>query len=206
MNEFHTIEKEEFSTLGDMTADFSASDVSRAAIDGINWYYQEVLNATSFKEVEVDGVKKYEPCRPNGKSKIMTYKDLAPEQLFERKLSFQCLSEVIRQSRPSVAFSEVNTHRRFEMKHPSVNFLRMGEKEGNVTSIKISKEKKRLRKEKGKFRFPIWMKKATSSKPMIGIGAKYFFFSSRFLKSRGKCISFAQFVYFLSEVSLLFTF
>ena len=64
------------------------------------------------------------------------------------------------------------------MKHPSVNILRMGETEGNVTSIKITKEKKRLRKEKGRFKFPKWMKKgekATVSKPMIGIGAKYYF-------------------------------
>ena len=39
------------------------------------------------------------------------------------------------------------------------------------------------------------------------IGAKYlFFFSSRSLKMREKYISFAQFVYFLREVCLLFNF
>ena len=38
-------------------------------------------------------------------------------------------------------------------------------------------------------------------------GAKYLgFFSSRSLKLREKCISFAQFVYFLREVCLLFNF
>ena len=38
-------------------------------------------------------------------------------------------------------------------------------------------------------------------------GAKYLvFFSSRSLKTREKCISFAQFVYFLREVCLLFNF
>ena len=39
------------------------------------------------------------------------------------------------------------------------------------------------------------------------LGAKYlFFFSSRSLKKREKYISFAQFVYFLREVCLLFNF
>ena len=43
--------------------------------------------------------------------------------------------------------------------------------------------------------------------PPDGLGAKYLdFFSSRSLKMRGKCISFAQFVYFLREVCLLFNF
>ena len=170
MNDFHTIKDEQFSTLGDMTDDFSASDVSRAAIDGINWYYQEVLNANEFKEVEIDGVKKYEPCGPNEKGEIMTYKDIAPEKLFERKVTFECMSEVVRQSRPSVAFSEVNKHRRFEMKHPSVNILRMGEKELNVTSKKSNKEKKRLRKDRARFKFPLWKKRRTISEPKIGTG------------------------------------
>ena len=35
------------------------------------------------------------------------------------------------------------------------------------------------------------------------LGARYFFFSSRFLKTREKCISFAM---FLREVGLLFNF
>ena len=39
----------------------------------------------------------------------------------------------------------------------------------------------------------------------LAIGAKYFFFSSRSLKTRERYISFAQFVYFLREV-LMFTF
>ena len=40
-----------------------------------------------------------------------------------------------------------------------------------------------------------------------GLGAKYLgFFSSRSLKTREKYISFAQFVYFLREVCLLFNF
>ena len=37
-------------------------------------------------------------------------------------------------------------------------------------------------------------------------GAKYFFFSTRSLKTREKYISFAQFVYFLRETRLLFNF
>ena len=42
---------------------------------------------------------------------------------------------------------------------------------------------------------------------MVVLGAKYLgFFSSRSLKTREKYISFAQFVYFLREVCLLFNF
>ena len=51
---------------------------------------------------------------------------------------------------------------------------------------------------------------AATMSPVIKIynlGAKYLcFFSSRSLKMREKCISFAQFVYFLREVCLLFNF
>ena len=57
----------------------------------------------------------------------MTYKDLEDSQLHHRKLTFHCMEEVLRQSRPTIESTEVNKHRRFEMKHPGVSIYQTKE-------------------------------------------------------------------------------
>ena len=81
-----------------------------------------------------------------------------------------------------------------------------------VSDIKIHKDKSITLFEKGELSREL--SQANSNHSSIeanlasqGLGTKYLgFFFSRSLKTREKYISFAQFVYFLREVSLLFNF
>ena len=126
-NTFHSLTDNQFKVLGEKTNMFSGSDVTRVAIDSINYYYQQVLAATHFQEVLDDkGNVKYEPLPWDSKEKgkPMTYKDLKQNELHDRKITFECVEEVLKQSKPTVGSSEVNKHRRFEMLHPAVSVLR----------------------------------------------------------------------------------
>ena len=106
----------------------TAADIARAGNDSINWYLQELLIATRFKETpDKDGKMKFEPCTINEEGTTMTYKDLEDSQLHHRKLTYHCMEEVLRQSRPTIEATEVNKHRRFEMKHPGVSIYRWKE-------------------------------------------------------------------------------
>ena len=147
-NTFHSITKDQFKVLGEKTNLYSGSDVTRVAIDSINYYYQQVLAATHFKEVLDDnGNVKYEPLPWDSKEKgkPMTYEDLKPNELYDRKITFECVEEVLRQSKPTVGSTEVNKHKRFEMYHPAVSVLRGKDKpwqnEQEKTSQKIEQEK-----------------------------------------------------------------
>ena len=143
-NGFHSLTTEDFSNLGDMTNHYSAADIARAGIDSINWYYQELLIATRFKETpDKDGKMKFEPCTINEKGTAMTYKDLEDIQLHHRRLTFHCMEEVLRQSRPTIESSEVNKHRRFEMKHPGVSIFRRKENSGLKEKEEVHKSEKR---------------------------------------------------------------
>ena len=143
-NGFHSLTKEDFSKLGDMTNHYSAADIARAGIDSINWYYQELLIATRFKETpDKDGKMKFEPCTINEKGTAMTYKDLEDIQLHHRRLTFHCMEEVLRQSRPTIESSEVNKHRRFEMKHPGVSIFRRKENSDLKEKDEVHKSEKR---------------------------------------------------------------
>ena len=52
----------QFQRLGILSEKFSASDVDRNVFDAINIYYQEVFQATYFKERDGEnGKKEYEP-------------------------------------------------------------------------------------------------------------------------------------------------
>ena len=78
-NTFHSITDDQFKVLGEKTTLYSGSDVTRFAIDSINYYYQQVLAATHFKEVLDDnGDVKYKPLPWDSKEKgnAMTYKNL----------------------------------------------------------------------------------------------------------------------------------
>ena len=143
-NGFHSLTKEDFSNLGDMTNHYSAADIARAGNDSINWYFQEVLIATRFKETpDKDGKMKFEPCTINEKGTAMTYKDLKDSQLHHRKLTFHCMEEVLRQSRPTIESTEVNKHRRFEMKHPGVSIYRTKEMLDLKEKEEVHKSEKR---------------------------------------------------------------
>ena len=143
-NDFHSLTKEDFSNLGDMTNHYSAADIARAGNDSINMYYQELLIATSFKETpDKDGKMKFEPCTINEEGTTMTYKDLEDSQLHHRKLTFHCMEEVLRQSRPTIEAEEVNKHRRFEMKHPGVSIYRWKEMLDLKEKEEVHKSEKR---------------------------------------------------------------
>ena len=143
-NGFHSLTKEDFSNLGDMTNHYSAADIARAGNDSINWYFQEVLIATRFKETpDKDGKMKFEPCTINEKGTAMTYKDLEDSQLHHRKLTFHCMEEVLRQSRPTIESTEVNKHRRFEMKHPGVSIYQTKEMLDLKEKEEVHKSEKR---------------------------------------------------------------
>ena len=143
-NGFHSLTKEDFSNLGDMTNHYSAADIARAGNDSINWYFQELLIATRFKETpDKDGKMKFEPCTINEEGTTMTYKDLEDSQLHHRKLTFHCMEEVLRQSRPTIESTEVNKHRRFEMKHPGVSIYRWKEMLDLKEKEEVHKSEKR---------------------------------------------------------------
>ena len=73
-NGFHSLTKEDFSNLGDMTNHYSAADIARAGNDSINWYFQELLIATRFKETpDKDGKMKFEPYTINEEGTTITF-------------------------------------------------------------------------------------------------------------------------------------
>ena len=153
LNEFHTITKQQFSTLGDMTENYSSSDIAKAAIDSINWYYQEVLNAKKFKKVYDDeGNLKFEPCDEKDTNGVtMKFEEIADQQLNAKKVSFECLQEVLYQSKPTIEFSEVYKHRRFEMKHPNVSVLRKRVQTEQKQSDNHQKKAKKTSKRRNSF-------------------------------------------------------
>ena len=127
-----------------MTNHYSAADIARAGNDSINWYFQELLIATRFKETpDKDGKMKFEPCAINEEGTTMTYKDLEDSQLHHCKLTFHCMEEVLRQSRPTIEATEVNKHRRFEMKHPGVSIYRWKEMLDLKEKEEVQKSEKR---------------------------------------------------------------
>jgi hypothetical protein len=114
--------RDELAILGDKTSGYMSSDVTGVVVTAVHCYYQEVFKAEKFIERKHDNDNlTYEPCSihdPQGK--IMDFKDFEPHQLYKRKLSFECLQQIISKSRPSIEFQEINKSRWFEMKHPTV--------------------------------------------------------------------------------------
>ena len=139
---------DELSVLGDKTFGFMASDITGVVMNSINSYYQEVFDAQKFIERKDEiGNLTYEPCsinNPDGKT--MTYQDLEPHQLYNRKLSFDCLHEIISKSKPSIEHQEVMKSKWFEMKHPTVTFSSM-ENAVALHSTKIGNSKKKTENE-----------------------------------------------------------
>ena len=110
----NTLTKADFDELGQMSDGYSGSDISVVVRDAIMQPVRLLQNATTFKEVNVDGKTMLTPCDPGDPAgRAMTLMEVPGEQLQVPPVCARDFKSALQNSKPSVSDKDIEDHIKF---------------------------------------------------------------------------------------------
>ncbi|KZV95632.1 vacuolar protein sorting-associated protein 4 [Exidia glandulosa HHB12029] len=107
----HELTQKDFRALGEMTENYSGSDIAVVVRDALMQPVRKVLSATHFKPVMVDGVRKLTPCSPGDPEAVeRAWTDVASDELLEPALRMGDFVRAVQNARPTVTHDDVKRH------------------------------------------------------------------------------------------------
>ncbi|KAJ0164719.1 Vacuolar protein sorting-associated protein 4 [Colletotrichum tanaceti] len=98
------LQQDDYRVLAEMSEGFSGSDISNVVQQALMGPVRKIIQATHFKPVMHDGVKKLTPCSPGDPdAKEMTYHDIDSEELMAPTLELKDFKQALRDSHPTVS-------------------------------------------------------------------------------------------------------
>ncbi|EFQ30419.1 ATPase [Colletotrichum graminicola] len=98
------LQQDDYRVLAELSEGFSGSDISNVVQQALMGPVRKIIQATHFKPVMQDGVKKLTPCSPGDPdAKEMTYHDVDSEELMAPTLELKDFKQALRDSHPTVS-------------------------------------------------------------------------------------------------------
>ncbi|GJC87442.1 vacuolar protein sorting-associated protein 4 [Colletotrichum liriopes] len=98
------LQQDDYRVLAELSEGFSGSDISNVVQQALMGPVRKIIQATHFKPVMHDGVKKLTPCSPGDPdAKEMTYHDVDSEELMAPTLELKDFKQALRDSHPTVS-------------------------------------------------------------------------------------------------------
>ncbi|KXJ90008.1 P-loop containing nucleoside triphosphate hydrolase protein [Microdochium bolleyi] len=105
----HTLKSEDYRELAKLAEGYSGSDITIAVQDALMQPVRKIQQATHFKEVMHDDVKRLTPCSPgDADAKEMSWEDVESELLLEPVVDFRDFVKAIKGSRPTVSKEDLD--------------------------------------------------------------------------------------------------
>ncbi|TPX14776.1 uncharacterized protein E0L32_005171 [Thyridium curvatum] len=103
-----TLQSNDYRELAKLAEGYSGSDISIAVQDALMQPVRKIQQATHFKPVMVDGVRKMTPCSPGEPdAEEKTWDDVTSEELLEPLVDFKDFVKAIKASRPTVSADDL---------------------------------------------------------------------------------------------------
>ncbi|KAK2031639.1 ATPase [Colletotrichum zoysiae] len=98
------LQQDDYRVLAELSEGFSGSDISNVVQQALMGPVRKIIQATHFKPVMHEGVKKLTPCSPGDPdAKEMTYHDVDSEALMAPTLELKDFKQALRDSHPTVS-------------------------------------------------------------------------------------------------------
>ncbi|KKA30851.1 hypothetical protein TD95_000733 [Thielaviopsis punctulata] len=103
-----TLQPNDYKELGQLSEGFSGSDIANVVQSALMRPVRKIMQATHFKEVIVDGVRRLTPCSPGDPdAREMTYNDVESDELLAPHVDLKDFRMALKDSHPTVAQDDV---------------------------------------------------------------------------------------------------